>query len=282
MQEAKSCALITGASLGLGRAFARECASRGMNLLLVALPDSGLPELGESIGRETGVRVDWLEADLTEAATLEALIALIRSMRLDVELLVNNAGIGGVGLFMDLPVEHHEDTIRLNVLALTSLTRRIASEFSERKKLRVLNVASLGAFFPMPTLSVYSATKSFVLDFSLALRAELAGSVGVSVLCPNAIVTNEAVDDYVSGLGLVSRLACMTPARVARAALDGVARGKAIIIPGRFNRVLAALSRFVPRALAMRAIRRYWGGFETTGESADVGPAGAEAGSAKA
>jgi hypothetical protein len=265
MQNERRWALITGASMGLGRAFARECAARGMNLLLVALPGEGLPELGASIAREAGVSAEWLEADLREPATLERITSLIRSR--DLGLLVNNAGIGGVGLFMDRPLEHHEATVCLNVLALMRLTRLVAAEFGRGKNCRILNVASLGAFYPMPTLSVYSATKSFVLDFSLALRAELAGSVGVSVLCPNAIRTTSAVGDYVDGFGLVSRMACMSPEKIARIALDGVARGKAVIVPGRFNGLLAALSRLVPTALVMKAIRHYWGGFGAAAES---------------
>ena len=133
---------------------------------------------------------------------------------------------------MDCSLERHEATVHLNILALIRLTRFIVAEFGGRKSLRILNVASLGAFYPMPTLSVYSATKGFVLDFSLALRAELAGSVEVSVLCPNAFKTTCAVDEYVEGFGLISRLACMAPDKIARIALDGVARGKASSSPG--------------------------------------------------
>jgi short-subunit dehydrogenase len=273
MKREGSCALITGASMGLGRAIARECAARGLDLLLVALPGEGLPELGASIARERGVEVRWLEADLTRAETIDRIAELIRSEGLEIELLVNNAGIGRVGLFMDLPLEHHEAAINLNIVALVRLTRLIAAEFGGRGECRILNVASLGSFYPMPTLAAYSATKSFVLDFSLALRAELAGSVGLSVLCPNAIRTTDAVEDYVDKFGLLSRLACLAPEEIARVALDGVARGRAVIIPGRFNRILGAISRIAPRALVMRAIRHYWGGFGEKGEKGSLGKA---------
>jgi len=262
-----TCALITGASLGLGRAFAQECAARGMRLVLVALPHSGLPELGESIARSRGVQVDWLEADLMEPASLERLAAMIHSKEIEVDLLVNNAGIGSVGLFRDSAIEYLDATIRVNALALVRVTRLFLDGHRGGDKAHILNVASLGAFFPMPTLSVYSATKSFVLYYSLALREELSGSVGVSVLCPNAIRTTSEVEDYVDRLGLVSRLACLTPERIAGLALDGAARDEAIIVPGLFNRALAAVGRVVPRTVAMRAIRRYWGGFSSAGGS---------------
>jgi short-subunit dehydrogenase len=275
MKENQPWALITGASLGLGRALALECASRGMNLLLVALPGSGLPEVGASIARDAGVSVEWRVADLTESSTLEGLLALIRSKGLDIELLINNAGIGSVGAFMDQPLERHEATVCLNILALMRLTRLIVAERRGKGELRILNVASLGSFYPMPTLSVYSATKGFVFDFSLALRSELAGSVGVSVLCPNAFKTTSAVDEYARRFGLASRLACLSPERIARIAIDGVARGQAVIVPGRFNRALGLLSHVVPRSLVMKVIRHYWGGFGNAAESG-----GAKAGAA--
>jgi uncharacterized protein len=261
------CALITGASLGLGRAFARECAARGMDLVLAALPDSGLPELSDAIAREHCVKVDWLEADLTENATLDRLVALIRSKGMAVDLLVNNAGVGCVRPFLDSCLDDHETTIRLNTIALVRLSRLLIDEFEGRENAHILNVASLGAFFPMPNSSVYSGTKSFVLTYSLALRAELSGSVGVSVLCPNAIRTTAVVENYVDQFGLLSRLACLTPERIARIGLDGASRGKTIIIPGFFNRALAAVGRFVPPSLAMRAINHFWAGFiEISGE----------------
>jgi uncharacterized protein len=264
MQKGRSRALVTGASMGLGRAIARELAARGRGLLLVALPGSGLPELGASIARERGLPVDWLEADLTEERSIDRVAALVRDEGLEIELLVNNAGIGGVGPFMELPLRHHEDTINLNILALVRLTRLVITEAAGRYRPRILNVASLGAFYPMPTLAVYSATKSFVLDFSLALRAELEGEADLSVLCPNAIRTTDAVGGYVDRFGLLSRLSCMTPEAVARAALDGLERGRAVIVPGAFNRALGAVARLAPRALVTRAIRHFWGGFAET------------------
>jgi uncharacterized protein len=257
----KPCALVTGASLGLGKAFAVECAARGMDLFLVALPGEGLTELGSAIERDTGARVECLEADLTEKSTLERLMALIESRGLEVELLVNDAGLGGVGRFMDQSLEHHEATVELNALALMRLTRLMIEARRGEGELRILNVASLGSYYPMPTLSVYSATKGFVFDFSLALRAELAPEVSVSVLCPNAFATTKAVEDYVSGLGPLARLACLSPERIAREALDGTFRGKAVIVPGLFNKALGLLSHVVPRGLVMKAILHFWGGF---------------------
>ena len=256
-----NCALITGASQGLGRAFAEECAAQKMNLLLAALPGSGLPELAHTIAVRHGVNVEWLETDLTEDSAIEAMKNMIRAKSLKINLLINNAGIGSMGLFEDLSKEHSDSTIKLNTIALVRITRLFIDECEGSERAHILNVASLSAFFPMPSLSVYSATKSFVLNYSLALREELAGRIGVSVLCPNAIRNTVAVCEYIDRLGLLPRLACLTPACIVQAALEGIARDKAIIIPGLFNQAVAFLRHVVPTKLAMRTIRHYWGGF---------------------
>lgn len=253
-------ALITGASMGLGRAFAVECAGRGMRLFLVALPNSGLPELAARIAKEYGTETRWLEGDLTKPETLEELRTRIFSEGIGIDLLVNNAGIGAPGTFMDHSLEYHEATIELNALALVRLIRFFLPELRKRKA-SILNVASLGAFFPMPMMPIYSATKSFVLHFSLALREELGGAVGVSVLCPNAIRTTDEVNLYIDNLGFTARHACFTPECIARAGIDGVARNQAVIVPGAINRVVAMLSHIAPRRLINKTIRYYWGTF---------------------
>jgi short-subunit dehydrogenase len=259
--EKLNCALITGASQGLGRAFAEICASQDMNLLLVALPGSGLPDLARSITERNGVQAEWLEVDLMEDSAIEDMKRLILESGLKPDLLINNAGIGSMGLFQDLSREHSDSTIKLNAIALVRITRLFIEECKGSRNAHILNVASLSAFFPMPSLSVYSATKSFVLNYSLALREELSGRIRVSVLCPNAIRNTVAVCDYIDRLGLLPRLACLTPAYIVRAALEGIQRDKAIIIPGFFNRAVAVLRHVVPTKLAMRTIRHYWGGF---------------------
>lgn len=253
-------ALITGASMGLGKAFAQECAQRGMRLFLVALPGSGLPEMAERMRSERGTEVRWLEGDLTDPETLERLNERVSSEGIELGLLINNAGIGTVGHFMDHSLEYHEATIELNTLALVRLIRIFLPRL-RASKASILNVASLGAFFPMPTMSIYSATKSFVLRFSLALREELGGEVGVSVVCPNAIRTTGEVNRYIDSLGFLARSACFTPECIARTALEGVARDQAVIVPGAVNRAVAFLSRIAPSGLINRTIRHYWGSF---------------------
>lgn len=259
MQQGSEWALVTGASSGLGHALAKECAARGMNVFLAALPESGLPDVSRAIAQSFKVAVEWMEVDLTEPDAAARLFARVRSAGARVDLLVNNAGIGSIGRFAESDLDEQEAIIRLNVMALVRLTRAFVGEMRNGHRTHILNVGSLSAFFPMPYLPVYSATKSFVVNFSLALRSELAGSVGVSVLCPNTIRNDRAVSDYIDRLDLASRMACLTPECIARVALDGVARNRAIIVPGRLNRLLHLCSHLIPRTISMRAICHYWG-----------------------
>ena len=254
-------ALITGASQGLGRAFADECAARGMDLFLVALPGSGLPQVAQCIESEWDVRAEWLEMDLTGEDAPETLLAALDARGFQSDLLINNAGIGSIGLFGESPIEGHDAVMKLNMLGLVRLTHRLIPSLVKRESAYILNVASLGAFFPMISLPVYSATKSFVLTFSLALREELRGAVGVGTLCPNTIRNDRATNEYVDTLPLVCRRACLYPTEIARAGMDGLLRGKAVIVPGFLNKLLRVIGPFVPRQLVTAVVRSLWGGF---------------------
>jgi hypothetical protein len=245
----------------LGKAFADECAARGMDLFLVALPESGLPQVAQRIASEWDVKVDWLETDLTRDDAPDRLLSSLERSGFEPDLLVNNAGIGSIGPFAESSLSDFEATIHLNVLALVRLTRRLVPELLHRKAAYILNVASLGSFFPMPYLSIYSATKSFVLTFTLALREELKGRIRVGALCPNTIRNDRATEDYVDRLPFFCRWACLYPSQIARLGIEGLLRGKAIIVPGRINGLLRLICPFVPRPLVMGAIRHLWGGF---------------------
>jgi uncharacterized protein len=257
--ERETCTVITGASQGLGKAFAEECALRGHNLVLAALPDTGLAEVARWIARVHGVRVLPLEVDLTADDGPARLARFVEESGLAVDTLINNAGVGYNGRFGDSQPSHNETTIRLNMLAVVAITRLLLPGLRGREHARVLNVASLAAYFPMPWLPVYSSSKSFVLAFSLALREELRGTgVSVSVVCPNGIRTNRLARDLIARQGLAGRLTCQYPEQVARAALQGLEAGRAVIVPGAVNRFIKAASGLVPRSIAMGVIARRW------------------------
>jgi uncharacterized protein len=251
--------VITGASQGLGKAFAEECAIRGRPLVLAALPDTGLLEVARWIERAHGVQVHALEIDLTADDGPARLARFIEESGLAVDTLVNNAGVGFNGRFGESEPAHNETTIRLNMLAVVALTRLLLPALRRHDRARVLNVASLAAFFPMPWLPVYSSSKSFVFAFSLALREELRGTgVSVSVVCPNGIRTNRGARELIARQGLAGRLTCQYPEQVARAALRGLTAGRAVIVPGAVNRFIRFASGLVPRAVAMGVITRRW------------------------
>lgn len=254
-------ALVTGASQGLGRAIAEECAERGMDLFLVALPGSGLAEVSRGMAEEWQVRVHWLEIDLTQEDAVRRLIEAMEERRFEVDLLVNNAGIGTIGGFAESGLLGHEAVMRLNMVALVRLTHRLIPLLSRHRGAAILNVASLGAFFPMVSLPVYSATKSFVLTFSLALREELRGSIAVGTLCPNTIRNDHATEAYVDRLPIICQRACLYPAQIAHSAIAGLLRGRAIIVPGFINKLLRVIGPLVPRPLVTEVVRHLWGGF---------------------
>ena len=273
--ESETFTVITGASQGLGKAFAEECAIRGRALVLAALPDTGLVEVARWIERVHGVRVHALEVDLAADDGPARLARFVEENGLAVDALVNNAGVGFNGRFGESEPGHNETTIRLNMLAVVALTHRLLPALRRQGRAHVLNVASLAAFFPMPWLPVYSSSKSFVFAFSLALREELRGTgVSVSVVCPNGIRTNRGARELIARQGLAGRLTCQYPEQVARAALRGMLAGRAVIVPGRVNRFIRVASGLVPRSVAMGVITRRWnaealrtnGGAHTTGD----------------
>jgi hypothetical protein len=250
-----------------------------MDLVLAALPDTGLPEVARIIERTHGVRVEAVEMDLAAADAPARLCALIREKGIEIDALINNAGVGYNSRFGDSTLGQNETTIELNVGALVRLTHMLLPQLRQRGRAWILNVASLAAYFPMPFMPVYSPTKSFVLNFSLALREELRGtSVSMSVLCPNGIRTNRGNRELIDRQGLAGRLTCAYPDEVARAGLDGMTAGRGVIVPGIVNRALCAVSGFVPRGLYMRVISRRWGALSGSAQARGCAAAGSARG----
>jgi len=253
-------ALVTGASQGLGRAFATELARRGIDLALVALPDSGLADLARGLELVYGVRTAYLETDLTEPGTPEALVRWIRTQGLRVSMLVNNAGVGYNSRFEDSTLGENESCILLNNLALVKITRLLLPDLKRRPRAYVLNVASLAAFFPMPFMPVYGPSKTFILNFSLSLREEMAGTpVSVSVLCPNGIRTNGEAREKIEAHGWIGNMVSMDADQVVARALRGLHARRAVIIPGAINQTLAWLGRHTPRWLVCPVVSAFYG-----------------------
>jgi uncharacterized protein len=247
-------ALITGASSGIGVALAGELARRGHALTLVARRADRLRELADQIGGEHGVRVDWIASDLTDAADRERIPAEVAARGQVVDMLINDAGMGTSGRFFELPIANEIKMIRLNVEAMVALCGAFLPGMVERGSGRVLNVASVSGFMPVPQQATYSASKAFVLTFTEALTIDLHGTgVTATALCPGPVKTEfEGIID-----GLPDRL-FLEPERVAREAIDALEGGRLSVVPGAMNKVNAVSGRYAPRRVFLPLARRFW------------------------
>jgi len=239
--------LITGASEGFGKALAIECARRKMNLILVSLPGSGLHTLSQFINDHYAVDVVSIEKDLCEDNSCVELFDEVSALGLRVNMLVNNAGIGSTGWFEEGDIAMYERQIKLNVLATTRITHLFLDMLKQNAPSYILNVGSLASYFHLPKKQVYGATKSFIYYFSKSLRKELRkDKVHVTVLCPGGMNTNAAVTRTIQAGNYFSRVSSMNPEEVVPTALEGLLNKKAVIIPGRLNRLFLLLDKILP------------------------------------
>lgn len=253
-------ALVTGASSGIGEALARELAGRGWGLVLTARSREALERLAEELTRDHGVDTHVVTADLAVPGGADTLADALADAGLHIDLLVNNAGFGQWGFYPELDGDDETAMLRLNVEALTRLTRRLLPPMLQRRGGWVLNVASLGAFLPGPWMAGYFASKAYVLSYSEALAEELKDTgVTVSCLCPGPVRTGfqERAGFRISS---ASRLGEMDARTVAQRGLDGLFRGRPVVVPGLVNRITAALPRFLPRRLVTKMVGRVQSG----------------------
>jgi short-subunit dehydrogenase len=243
----KTVALVTGASAGLGVEFARQLAAQGRPLVLAARRGDRLESLAKELGDSRAV-----EIDLAKPGAAERLMADIDRSGETVELLVNNAGFGLIGPFARLDSNRLREMIDLNCGALTELCRAVAPQMIERRSGSILNVASTAAFQPGPRMAVYFATKAYVLSFTEALHEELRRhGIQVSCLCPGPTRTEFGDVAGFGGSGLFDRVAMEAP-EVVKAGLAGLARNRAVVVPGLVNKTVAASTRFAPRPWVRR------------------------------
>lgn len=243
-------ALVTGASTGIGAAFAQRLAREHRDLVVVARNRERLEALARELHKEHGARVEVLAADLTDPAELQIVETVVEDA--DLELLVNNAGFGTVGSFAELDVAKEDEEVRLNVVALLRLTRAALPGMIARHRGAVINVSSMAAFQADPYNATYGATKAFVNSFTEALSEELRGTgVAVQALCPGFTRTEfqERAGIDVSG---IPSMAWMSPEAVVEASLDALRRGQLICIPGMANRTVMTLSSTFPRSVTRR------------------------------
>ena len=246
--------LITGASSGIGEAFARRLAALGRNVLLVARSEDKLVTICNELGRTNRVRAQYIALDLSQADAPAQLFSETEKRGLEVDMLVNNAGFGSFGDFQKKDLARELNMIDLNVKAVVDLTYRFLAPMRERKRGTIINVASTAGFQPVPFMATYAATKAFVLSFSEALWEENRPyGIEVLALCPGVTDTNffEAAHGHKP-----PARAAQTPDEVVDAALKALGRGKGHVVSGFGNFAMVEAQRFIPRSAVVRVAGR--------------------------
>lgn len=251
--------LITGASAGIGSEFARQLAERGYNVTLAARRIERLTELASEIEDKYDVRATAVACDVADAAQRKELIDAIHARGDQIDILINNAGIGTDNPFLEDPTETQIREIEVNVVALTALTHMVLPGMVERGAGAILNVASTAGFQPMPRQAVYAATKAYVLSFSQGLAQELkATGVSVTALCPGPTRTEFFGESQATMEADSPSWAWQDADACARDGLDAMFRRKRVEIPKAVNKVGAISAKFTPTRVTVEVLDRFW------------------------
>ena len=243
-------ALITGASKGIGRSFARQLAAKKYNLLLVARAEQELQRLAEELHNAHGVDVRYLTIDLSQSGAAATVTNWCAEQTSSLSILINNAGYGVWGLFQDLALKDQLSMLQVNINAVVELTHLLLPQLQQQKQAYILNVASTAAYQAVPTLALYAASKTFVLSFSRALAYELKDSpVSVTCLSPGPTATNFASRAGMDALAELAEKFNMQPDDVARTGLNAMFKRKPEIVPGVLNKLSAFGARHLPKKL---------------------------------
>ena len=252
-------ALITGASSGIGREFARQLANRARTIVLVARRSEHLANLrDELLNQNPNLNVHVCALDLADKSQIELLIDSLAHDNIDVDVLVNNAGLGDSGPFATSDPLRNEQMALVNIVALTSLTRRLLPQMIAKRRGGILNVSSSAGFLPIPGDAVYAATKAYVTSFSEAIRAELRGKgVSVCAVCPGPVHTEfqEVAKRPGAQPETGSKIFFVSTKRVVRAGLVALEANRPLVIPGFAMKFAMFLSRLMPMPVVRLALR---------------------------
>ncbi|BAZ67510.1 MAG: SDR family oxidoreductase [Pelatocladus maniniholoensis HA4357-MV3] len=253
-----STALITGASGGIGKAFAEELAARNHNLVLVARSENKLNELAKQLYQKCQVQVDVIAKDLTEIGATNSVFEFTKQKGLTIDLLINNAGFGDYGDFAETDEERQIKMLQLNILALVDLTHKYLPLMRERRSGSIINVSSIAAFQPIPYLSVYSASKAFVRNFSEALWAENRQyGVRVLVSCPGPTETNFFTQAKFPPALANKTNQISTPEEVVKETLKALEREDSTVVIGGFStHFITKVAGLVPRETLLNLLEK--------------------------
>jgi short-subunit dehydrogenase len=253
MGKPRKWAVITGASSGIGKALAFEFASGGFDLFLISRNKAALAEVAAACRQKHGIEAEIIAADLSNAEGIESAVTALTSPTRQYEVLVNNAGFGIHGDFVSADIDENLQLLNLQLSAALRLTRALLPAMVSRGSGRILNVASVYSFSPVPFQSVYAACKAFLLSFSTAIQNELEGTgVTVTVFCPGITQTEFRSR---AGIAQKSQSSGMTAEAAARIAFAGTMRGKHIVVPGFINRLYVTVTSLLPAQIVPILIR---------------------------
>lgn len=247
-----TCAVITGASSGIGEAFARELASKKVNLVLVARRKERLEKLAAELSKAYGISVETIALDLALPGSAEKLFAASTRDGKSIDLLINNAGVGAYRYFLRQELSQHMATIQLNLVTLTELTHRFSEHMLKHgRPAYIANIASIAAYQGVPRFAVYAATKSFVRILSTVLNRELRGtSLSVTCVCPGGTAT-EFLESNGQSLKSGKSGMMMSAEEVVKISLKGIFARKTIVVPGLLNKIACLAPRLLPMNFAM-------------------------------
>ncbi len=250
-------ALITGASRGIGKAIAEECASRGYDLALVSLSDELLHDLATELASKHKVNVKVLETNLATPEAAFTVIDWVKREGMQVSMLVNNAGLGSVGPFAASDQRKHLAILNLNMHTPYLLMRLLMPMLQAQKQAYVINISSQAAYFPIPYKATYSASKAFLMYLSLGVEHEMRGSnVHVCVVCPSGVMTSPEIRERIRTGGLLAKLVSLEPELVASIAIRKALKKKRFILPGTLNQISYLSTKILPEWLRMAFISR--------------------------
>lgn len=246
MKTKEAYTIISGASQGLGKALAIECSRRKMNLILIALPNEGLKEFASQLQDEHKINTVCFEIDLTDENALNTTIKDINT-NYKVNILINNAGMGGSMPFENVSQEYMDNLMSLNMRSLVVMTHQLLPNLKTNSPSYILNIASLASFGPMPFKTIYPASKAFVYSFSRGLYTELKGTgVNVSVAHPGGMATNELVSQRINQHHPIIRSTILSPEKTARICVQQLLKKDSLIIPGFMNKLSYLFLKFCP------------------------------------
>ncbi|MBL0310546.1 MAG: SDR family oxidoreductase [Bacteroidetes bacterium] len=250
--------LITGASKGIGKAFAHECASRGMNLILVARSGHLLEEVAQEV-RGQGVQVHTFAADLLDHAVHKKVFEWIEEKGLAVNMLINNAGMGFYGKFNEGSLEKQLEMMHLNMDSMIKIAHEFLRHSDPNQPRYLLNTSSAGAFQPVPFITIYSATKSFIFSFSLGIRHELRKQgVHVTAFCPGGIESDFFGPAQMEEVVKKNARFMQKPGPAVKIAMDGLLKNKAFVIPGLVNKAGAIVAQIFPYSIVVPTAARLY------------------------